>query len=148
MTDVPRPGRDTPSDDLVRSLLEQSCTIAVVGLSPKETLPSHRVAAYMKGAGFRIIPVRPLVKEVLGEAAYGDLADIPLSVDVDIVNIFRRSQEVVPIVEAAVTRNGLRAVWIQEGVINREAARIAREAGVLVIMDRCILKEHARLIGG
>jgi len=84
---------------------------------------------------------------VLGERAYGAVGDIPLSVDVDIVDIFRRSEEVVPVVAAAVKRPGLRAVWMQEGVINKEAARIAEEAGVLVVMDRCILKEHARLIG-
>jgi len=147
MAEAPRPGWDNPSDDQVRSLLTESRTIAVVGLSPKATRPSHRVAAYMKDAEYLIIPVRPLVKEVLGEAAYGDIADIPESIQVDIVDIFRRSEEVTPIVAAAVKRPGVWAVWMQEGVINQEAARIAREAGVLVIMDRCILKEHVRLIG-
>ena len=136
-----------PPDDYIRELLTESRAIAVVGLSPKKTRPSHRVAAYMKDAGYHIIPVRPLVKEVLGEAAYGHIADIPGSVDVDIVDIFRNSQEVIPIVTAAVKRKSVRAVWMQEGVINEEAARIAREAGVLVVMDRCILKEHMRLIG-
>ena len=147
MAEVPRPGWNNPADDRIRSLLTESRTIAVVGLSPKGTRPSHRVAAYMKNAGYLIVPVRPLVREVLGEAAYSDITDIPDSIDIDIVDIFRRSGEVTPIVEAAVKRPGVRAVWMQEGVINHEAARIAREAGVLVIMDRCILKEHARLIG-
>ena len=147
MAEAPRPGWDNPADDRIRSLLTESRTIAVVGLSPRGTRPSHRVAAYMKDSGYLIVPVRPLVKEVLGEAAYGDIADIPDSIDIDIVDIFRRSGEVTPIVAAAVKRTGVRAVWMQEGVINHEAARIAREAGVLVIMDRCILKEHARLIG-
>jgi len=147
MAEAPRPGWNNPADDRIRSLLTESRTIAVVGLSPKGTRPSHRVAAYMKNAGYLIVPVRPLVREVLGEAAYSDITDIPDSIDIDIVDIFRRSGEVTPIVEAAVKRTGVRAVWMQEGVINQEAARIAREAGVLVIMDRCILKEHARLIG-
>jgi predicted CoA-binding protein len=136
-----------PPDNYIRDLLEKSNAIAVVGLSPKGTRPSHRVAAYMQGAGYRIVPVRPLVKEVLGERAYDKIADIPSTVEVDIVDIFRRSEEVVPIVAAAVKRPGVRAVWMQEGVISEEAARIAEEAGVLMIMDRCILKEHVRLIG-
>ena len=147
MAEAPRPGWNNPADDRILSLLTESRTIAVVGLSPKGTRPSHRVAAYMKNAGYLIVPVRPLVREVLGEAAYSDITDIPDSIDIDIVDIFRRSGEVTPIVEAAVKRTGVRAVWMQEGVINHEVARIAREAGVLVIMDRCILKEHARLIG-
>jgi len=136
-----------PPDNYIRDLLEESRTIAVVGLSPRGNRPSHRVAAYMQNAGYRIVPVRALVKEVLGERAYGKIEDIPPSVDVDIVDIFRRPEEVVPVVEAAVKCPGIRAVWMQEGVINEEAARISEEAGVLVIMDRCILKEHIRLIG-
>jgi hypothetical protein len=147
MTSTMWPGWNNPPDNYIQTLLSESRNIAVVGLSPKGTRPSHRVAAYMQGAGYRIIPVRPLVKEVLGERVYGAVGDIPLSVDVDIIDIFRRSEEVMPVVAAAVKRPGLRAVWMQEGVINKEAARIAEEAGVLVVMDRCILKEHARLIG-
>ena len=99
MTDAPVPEWDNPPDTLVRSLLTESHVIAVVGLAPKETRPSHRVAAYMKDAGYRIIPVRRLVKEVLGERAYDNIADIPGSVNVDIIDIFRRSEEVVAIVE-------------------------------------------------
>ena len=147
MTDAPVPEWDNPPDTLVRSLLTESHVIAVVGLAPKETRPSHRVAAYMKDAGYRIIPVRRLVKEVLGERAYDNIADIPGSVNVDIIDIFRRSEEVVAIVAAAVKRKGVRAIWMQAGVFSTEAARIAQEAGVLVLMDRCILKEHVRLIG-
>jgi len=147
MTDASLSRWDNPPDDRVRSLLTETRTIAVIGLSSNKTRPSHHVAAYMKDAGYHIIPVRSLVKTVLGEVAYNDVADIPLSVDVDIVDIFRRSEEVVPIVTTAVKRTGVRAVWMQEGVINQEAARIAQEAGVLVVMDRCILKEHVRLIG-
>jgi predicted CoA-binding protein len=116
--------------------------VAVVGLSPKADRPSFRVAAYLKEQGYRIIPVNPQEREVLGELSYPDLDSIPGPVDV--VDIFRRSELVQPIVEEAI-KIGAKAVWMQEGVINKDAAERARNAGLKVVMDRCMLKEHKKL---
>lgn len=127
-----------------KEILNSSRTIAVVGLSPKPDRPSHTVASYLKANGYRIIPVNPQVGEVLGEVSYPDLGSIPEPVDV--VDIFRRSEEVLAIVEEAI-KIGAKTVWMQEGVINEEAAARAREAGLLVVMDRCMLKEHQKLKG-
>jgi len=126
----------------IDALLGNARNIAVVGLSSKRFRPSHGVAEYMQQAGYHIIPVNPLESEVLGEKAYPDLASIPERVD--IVDIFRRSEFVPEIVEVAI-RIGAKAVWMQEGVIHEAAAERARKAGLEVIMDRCILKEHRRL---
>ena len=123
-------------------ILGSAHTIAVVGLSGKRYRPSYGVAEYMKRAGYRIIPVNPHEREVLGETCYPDLDSIPQAVD--IVDIFRRSEFVPEIVEAAV-RKGAKAIWMQEGVIHEEAARRAQEAGIAVAMDRCILKDHRRM---
>lgn len=130
--------------DPIRDLLARSKVIAVVGLSSKPHRPSHGVARYLQSVGYRVIPVNPNEKEVLGEKSYPRLEDVP--VQVDIVDIFRRSEFVPPVVEAAIAI-GARAVWMQEGVIHEEAAARARAAGLEVIMDRCTLKEHARRFG-
>jgi predicted CoA-binding protein len=127
----------------IADLLHSSRTIAVVGLSSKRYRPSFGVAEYMKGAGFRIIPVNPFEAEVLGEKAYADLASVPEHID--IVDIFRRAEFVAEIVDAAI-RIGARAIWMQEGVVHEEAAAKARAAGLEVVMDRCILKEHRRML--
>jgi predicted CoA-binding protein len=123
-------------------VLNFSRVVAVVGLSSKPDRPSYKVASYLKEQGYKIIPVNPTEKEILGELCYPALASIPESVDV--VDIFRRSEEVLPIVEEAI-RIGAKAVWMQEGVINGEAAARARETGLMVVMDKCIRKEHRRL---
>ena len=120
-------------------MLEKARTIAVVGLSGKRYRPSYGVAEYMLRAGYRIIPVNPNETEVLGEKAYPSLDQVPEQVD--IVDIFRRPEFVPEVVEAAI-RTGARAVWMQEGVIHEAAAARARAAGLEVVMDRCILKEH------
>jgi len=120
-------------------MLKSARTIAVVGLSSKRYRPSYGVAAYMQSAGYRIIPVNPNETEVLGEKCYARLEDIPEKID--IVDIFRRSELVPEVVESAI-RIGAKTVWMQEGVVNEEAARRAREAGLEVVMDLCILKEH------
>jgi predicted CoA-binding protein len=127
----------------IAEILRQARTIAVVGLSGKPWRPSYGVAEYLQRAGYRIIPVNPNESEVLGEKAYPSLEAIPERVD--IVNVFRRSEFVPEIVEAAI-RIGARVVWLQEGVRHDEAAEKARQAGLDVIQDRCILKEHRRLL--
>jgi predicted CoA-binding protein len=126
----------------IPELLRSARTIAVVGLSSKPWRPSHGVAEYMQRAGYRIIPVNPNESEVLGERAYPSLEAVPEKVD--IVNVFRRPEYVPEIVEAAI-RIGAPAIWMQEGVVNEAAAERARQAGLFVVMDRCILKEHRRL---
>ena len=126
-------------DDPIRELLARSKVIAVVGLSSKPHRPSHGVARYLQSVGYKILPVNPNEREVLGEKSYARLEDVP--VKVDIVDIFRRSERVPPVVESAIAI-GARAVWMQEGVIHEEAAARARAAGLEVVMDRCLLKEH------
>jgi predicted CoA-binding protein len=129
----------------IAEILRDAHTIAVVGLSGKRYRPSYGVAEYMKRAGYRIIPVNPQENEVLGEKSYPDLDSVPEPVD--IVDIFRRSEHVPEIVEAAI-RKGAKVVWMQEGVIHEPAARRAEEAGLTVVMDRCILKDHRRVLSG
>lgn len=127
--------------DAITEILRRSKVIAVVGLSSRVSRPSHGVSEYMQSVGYRIIPVNPNEKEVLGEKAYARLEDVP--VRVDIVDIFRRSEYVPEIVESAI-RIGAKMVWMQEGVIHDEAAERARQAGLVVVMDACILKEHMK----
>ena len=142
-----RPNNDSPSGsplpagDPVSQILQNSRVIAVVGLSNRRHRPSYGVAQYLQSAGYRIIPVNPAETEVLGEKSYAKLEDIPEHVD--IVDIFRRSEFVPDIVLSAI-RIGARAVWMQEGVIHPEAAEKARAAGLCVVMDKCILKEHIK----
>ena len=136
-----RPDAKTGPSDPIQELLKSSRTIAVVGLSSRKFRPSFGVAQYMQSAGYRIIPVNPRETQVLGEKSYATLEEIPEKVD--IVDIFRRSEFVPEIVESAI-RIGAKAVWMQEGVIHDEAAEKARRAGLFVVMDLCILKEHAK----
>ena len=127
----------------ITEVLKNAKTIAVVGLSDQAGRASHRVAAYLQQRGYRIIPVNPAIKEALGEPAVPSLFETPPSEQIDIVDIFRRSEYVPEIVEQAIQRK-VGAIWMQEGVIHEEAAAKAREAGIFVVMDRCILKEHGR----
>jgi len=126
----------------IPDILRSAKTIAVVGLSGRRFRPSYGVAEYLKEAGYRIIPVNPAETSVLGEKCYPDLDSVPEPVD--IVDIFRRSEFVPEIVEAAI-RKGAKAVWMQEGVVHEDAAKRAEQAGLAVVMDRCILKEHRKL---
>ncbi len=126
----------------IAEILHSARTIAVVGLSAKRYRPSFGVTEYMQKAGYRIIPVNPCEVEVLGEKCYPDLEAVPGPID--IVDIFRRSEFVPEIVEAAI-RKGAQVIWMQEGVFHEEAARRAEKAGLTVVMDRCILKDHRRL---
>lgn len=128
--------------DDIEKIIRESKSIAVVGISNKLGRPSLTVASYLKGQGYRIIPVNPTIQDVNGEKCYPDLISIPEKVDV--VDIFRKPADVLPVVEEAV-RIGAKAVWMQEGIVNEEAARKAREAGLQVVMDKCMLKEHSRL---
>jgi predicted CoA-binding protein len=128
----------------IKSILEESKTVAVVGLSPRQERDSHRVAKYLQGRGYRIIPVNPNAEEVLGERSHPDLASVPEPID--IVDVFRRSEAVPEIVEEAI-KVGARTVWMQQGVIHEEAAARAREAGLQVVMDRCMMVEHRRYFG-
>ena len=127
--------------EIIERILDECRTIAVVGLSSKETRPSHGVAAYMQRHGYRIIPVNPNEVEVLGEKAYASLTNVPEKID--LVDVFRRSEEAGVAVDQAIA-NGAKAVWLQEGVIDHAAAQRALDAGLMVVMDRCWLKEHAR----
>ena len=131
-----------PAADPIAEILRSARTIAVVGLSSKRFRASYGVAAYLQSAGYGILPVNPHETEVLGEKCYARLEDIPEKIDV--VDIFRRSELVPEVVESAI-RIGAKAVWMQEGVVHPQAAERARKAGLAVVMDRCILKEHRRL---
>ncbi len=131
------------NDADIIEMLRAAKTIAVVGLSSKRLRPSNGVAAYMQQQGYRIIPVNPLETEVLGEKAYASLGEVPGKID--IVDVFRQSDAVPAIVEEAIAV-GAPYLWLQEGVIHEEAAARARAAGLKVVMDRCILVEHRRLM--
>lgn len=126
--------------DQITSVLKSAKTIAVVGVSDNPMRPSYGVAAYLQHHGYRIIPVNPSVDSVLGEKSYASLADVPEKID--IVDIFRRSENVPPIVDQAIELK-IPVIWMQETVAHEEAAQKAREKGIVVVMDRCILKEHS-----
>ncbi|MBS0371566.1 MAG: CoA-binding protein [Proteobacteria bacterium] len=132
-----------PPPDQVRRLLQEVKTIAVVGLSPRPDRPSHRVAKGMQGFGYRIVPVRPAVAEVLGEKAYPHLSDIPHPID--LVDVFRSADQIDPIVDECIAM-GVKRLWLQDGVINEKAAERARAAGITVVMDRCVWRDYLDLI--
>jgi predicted CoA-binding protein len=132
----------TPNE--IRDILKSTRVIALVGLSDKPDRDSHRVAAYMQRAGYRIIPVNPAIQEVLGEKSYASLREVPERIDM--VDVFRKPEAVPAIVEAAIAV-GAKVVWMQEGIVHNEAADRARAAGLKVVMDRCVLREHAGMRG-
>lgn len=134
--------RNPPQDEL-RALLQRARTIAVVGCSPNPDRPSHRIARRLQQWGYRVIPVRPAVKEVLGEKAYPRLADVPEKID--LVDVFRAADQLDPVVDEAIAL-GLPALWIQEGIVNEPAAERAVAAGLTVVMDRCISVEYRKLM--
>jgi hypothetical protein len=131
-----------PSNEAIRALLGRVKNIAVVGLSPKPNRPSYFVARAMQGFGYRIIPVRPAVAEVLGEKAYVTLADVPERID--LVDAFRAAEHIDELVDECI-RLKIPALWIQEGIVNEPAAQRARDAGMFVVMDRCIYKDYVSL---
>ena len=125
----------------IQQILEKTTTIAVVGLSSRQSRPGYYVPAYLQNQGYRIIPVNPSIASALGERSYPDLSSVPEKVD--LVLVFRRSDAVLPVVEEAISV-GAKAVWMQAGIINEDAARIARQAGLQVVMDACMMVEHRR----
>ncbi len=125
----------------IQQILEKTTTIAVVGLSSRQSRPGYYVPAYLQNQGYRIIPVNPSIASALGERAYPDLSSVPEKVD--LVLVFRRSDAVLPVVEEAISV-GANAVWMQAGIINEDAARLARQAGLQVVMDACMMVEHRR----
>ena len=139
------------SQDQISDILKKYKTIAVVGLSKEPEKDSHKVSAYLQQHGYRIIPVNPFADEVLGEKSYKSLLDIPVEIQktIDIVDVFRRSEDVPPIVEQAIQLKGKVGrpfvVWMQLGIVNEEAALAARKAGLIVVMDKCLMVEHHRL---
>jgi uncharacterized protein len=137
-------GAYAPSDAELRSILGDAKTVAVVGLSSKPDRYSYEVAASLQERGYRIVPVNPNEREVLGERAYPTLLDVPDGVDVDVVDVFRRAEDTPPIAEQAVAR-GARVLWLQDGIVNEDARRIAEEGGLTVIMGVCIKRTTKRL---
>ena len=133
-------------EDKIPEILKKAKTVAVVGLSDKPDRDSYRVARYLQDAGYRIIPVNPALKEWDGKKSYGNLLSLPDNIKVEVVDIFRKPDAAIQVAEEAAKIRPY-AVWFQEGVINHEAARIAKNSGSLVVMDRCMMKEHSRLFG-
>lgn len=136
---------ENPDDKTLKRLFEKTETIAVVGLSPKASRPSHGVARALQRFGYKIVPVRPAIKEVLGEPAYATLEEVP--VPVDLVDVFRAPEHVDSIVDSCIALR-VPAIWLQEGVVNDAAAARARAAGITVVMDRCTYKDYVRLFAG
>ncbi len=130
------------SRDMMEKVLQPAQTVAVVGLSPKQDRPSNMVARYLIQAGYKVIPVNPGQGTILDRICYPDLSSIPE--DIDIVNIFRKPEQVPPIVAEAIAK-GCKTVWMQLGIVNEEGAKLAQSAGITVIMDRCIKIEHQKI---
>lgn len=136
-----------PSVDEIKEILKKTKTIAVVGLSPKTKRPSHSVSKAMQDFGYTIIPVRPAVDEVLGEKAYSDLESIPESLQskIDMVDVFRAPEKISPIIDACIKLR-VPLIWLQDGVVNEAEALRAQEAGIQVIMDRCVYRDYVQLL--
>jgi predicted CoA-binding protein len=131
-------------DKELKEMFKDCKTVAVVGISPKDDRPSYGVAAFLQSKGYRIIPVRPNGDVILGEKVYHTLMEIPKEIDIDVVDIFRKSEEVPPVVGEAIQRKA-KVIWMQEGVIHQGAREEAEKEGLKVVMDRCMKKEHQRL---
>ncbi|HSL45973.1 MAG TPA: CoA-binding protein [Anaerolineales bacterium] len=131
-------------DQMMKDILLSAKTIASVGLSSNQEKESYWIASYLKEQGYHVIPVNPTAEEILGEKVYPDLESV--SEKIDVVQVFRRSEDVPPVVDSAI-KAGAKVVWMQEGIVNEEAAQKAREAGLQVVMDACMRMTHRRLIG-
>lgn len=130
-------------DNQIAELLKKAKTIAVIGISDDASKPSNGVSLYMQNSGYRIVPINPKVSEVLGERSYPSLTEAARHEKIDIVDVFRRPEAVPAIVDEVIAL-GIPALWLQESVVHEEAAQKAREAGIFVVMDKCILKEHQK----
>lgn len=134
---------NNPAPVVLRALLERARRIAVVGLSPQPNRPSYGVARHMQQFGYQVVPVRPMVAEVLGEKAYSSLLELPFPVD--IVNVFRAAEHIPALVEECI-QVACPVIWIQQGIIHEQAAQRAKEAGLIVVMDRCIYRDYLELM--
>ncbi|MDT7864927.1 MAG: CoA-binding protein [Thermoproteota archaeon] len=135
---------DNVPEERIKEILEKSKVIAVVGASRTEGKPAHFVPAYLKSKGYKIIPVNPFADEILGEKAYKSLLDIPPDIKIDVVDVFRPSEEVTKVVEEAIKR-GVKIVWLQSGIYNKEAVELAKKNNIEIIWDRCMMETHKRL---
>jgi predicted CoA-binding protein len=135
---------DNVPEERIKEILEKSKIIAVVGASRTEGKPAHYVPAYLKSKGYKIIPINPLADEILGEKAYKSLLDIPPDIKIDVVDVFRPSEEVTKVVEEAIKR-GVKIVWLQSGIYNKEAVELAKKNNIEIIWDRCMMETHKRL---
>jgi predicted CoA-binding protein len=135
---------DNVPEERIKEILEKSKIIAVVGASRTEGKPAHFVPAYLKSKGYKIIPINPLADEILGEKAYKSLLDIPPDIKIDVVDVFRPSEEVTKVVEEAIKR-GVKIVWLQLGIYNKEAVELAKKNNIEIIWDRCMMETHKRL---
>lgn len=134
-----------PTDDEIKELLQKSRTIAIVGLSDKPERDSRKVAKYLQEKGYKIIPVNPKLDSVLGEKAYNKISDIPDDITIDIVNVFRRSIDTLSVVKDSISKKP-KAVWLQLGITNDDAAKVAKDNNIMIIMDRCIKIDHEKLL--
>jgi predicted CoA-binding protein len=135
---------DNVPEERIKEILEKSKIIAVVGASRTEGKPAHFVPAYLKSKGYKIIPINPFADEILGEKAYKSLLDIPPDIKIDVVDVFRPSEEVTKVVEEAIKR-GVKIVWLQLGIYNKEAVELAKKNNIEIIWDRCMMETHKRL---
>jgi len=131
------------TSDEIRNIFTQTKTIAVLGLSPDPSKASHRVAAYLKNQGFKIVPIYPKEDEILGEKVYRSLAEVPF--EIDMVDVFRKPNALPAIVEAIIARGDVKFFWAQQGIVNNEAAQMAENAGLKVVQNKCTMVEHAAL---
>ena len=127
----------------IKEIFQETKTIAVIGLSPNPQKDSHKVAAYLQSVGYKIIPIYPKGEKILGEKVYKSLSEIPEKID--LVDIFRKPAAVMPIVEEAIKRKDVKAIWLQVGIVNNEAAKKAKEAGMKVVQNRCTMVDHKNL---
>lgn len=133
------------TDEEKKQIFLRTKVIAVVGLSERSERPSHAVASYLMSEGFVVIPVNPTIEHVLGQKSYPNLTSIPKNIRIDIIDIFRKSEDVFPHIQEAILRKDAHSIWMQEGVIDKKAASLAKRHGLQVVMDTCIMKEHKRL---
>jgi len=129
----------------IKEIFQTVKTIAVVGLSPNPAKDSHRVAKYLQSVGYKIVPIYPKGEEILGEKVYKSLKEVPFQID--LVDVFRKPQALVPIVQEAIERGDVKVVWFQKGIVNNEAAKLAQEAGLKVVQNRCTMVDHKTLFG-